>query len=381
MNAQPNRYKLLIADDDPMERDLIRLEAERLGHEVVEAADGTQAWQALQEPDLPRILIFDWKMPPPTGPELCELIRFSSTDTMPYVYIILLTGRDHQEEIVAGLVAGADDYMIKPPDREKFEARIAVAQRVLARSDRLAALASDLGLANAMLGKFSQELAHDLRNTINTVSGHAYLLLNAPDPIDDNARVSANAIRSAAQRMTMMVNDVLVLETTSKELLRESFDIRSLIGEASVDTPNLDVLIRRLPDVIVAHRASIHRSFKNLFDNAARYARRADDQSVKVTIDCEEDANSWRFSIDDDGPGVPEIDHPVIFDAFRRGASTVDDIGLGLGLSIVAACARSHHGSVSVASAPEGGARFVMTIGKPTPETETSELDEQVLTA
>src|SRR5690349_3705211 len=99
--------KVLVADDDAINLRIIRAFLEKWSFEVVVAADGKQAWEILQLPDAPRLAVIDWVMPGFDGLELCRTIRAQLQSH--YVYVILLTGKAQQREIIAGLEAGADD--------------------------------------------------------------------------------------------------------------------------------------------------------------------------------------------------------------------------------------------------------------------------------
>ncbi len=120
--------KLLVADDDPLSRRLLEHLLTR-DYEVTVVADGLQAWEALQSSDRPRLLVLDWMMPHLDGPELCRRLR-----QMPQVepcYVLLLTAKQAVADIVAGLEAGADDYITKPFEPEELRARVRVGVRVL----------------------------------------------------------------------------------------------------------------------------------------------------------------------------------------------------------------------------------------------------------
>ncbi|MDD3852837.1 MAG: diguanylate cyclase [Syntrophomonadaceae bacterium] len=121
--------KVLIADDDQISRKVVRALLVKWGFEAVEAADGDQAWQILQEDDAPRLVLADWMMPGMDGPELCRCLREKSESS--YHYIILLTSRDSKEDIVDGLNAGADDYITKPFMPQELEVRLRIGARIL----------------------------------------------------------------------------------------------------------------------------------------------------------------------------------------------------------------------------------------------------------
>jgi phosphoserine phosphatase RsbU/P len=128
--------QILIAEDEPVSRRLLVKTLEQWGYEVVICEDGTSAWNALQAPDAPNIAVLDWMMPGMDGPEICRGVRESGAQRQPY--LMLLTSRTRMQDVVAGLKAGADDYLTKPVDREELEARLSVATRVVQLQQRLA---------------------------------------------------------------------------------------------------------------------------------------------------------------------------------------------------------------------------------------------------
>ena len=121
--------KLLIADDDAIPRRLLQAALVKAGHEVIVARDGAEAWQVLQSEEAPHLAILDWVMPGLDGLEVCRKVR--QRGNAPYIYLILLTSKDRREDIVAGLGAGADDYLVKPFDLHELQARLHVGQRIL----------------------------------------------------------------------------------------------------------------------------------------------------------------------------------------------------------------------------------------------------------
>jgi sigma-B regulation protein RsbU (phosphoserine phosphatase) len=119
---------VLIAEDDPFFRAILQqlLSAE---YEVQTAADGGQAWFLLQQSEDPGMAILDWIMPGLTGPQLCRHIRNNAKIARNYV--ILLTSKNSPSDIIAGLEAGADDYVTKPFEAEELRARVRLGCRLL----------------------------------------------------------------------------------------------------------------------------------------------------------------------------------------------------------------------------------------------------------
>src|SRR6056297_369131 len=121
--------KVLIAEDNAVWRHLVAENLARFGFEPVEAEDGTRAWELLRRTDAPRLVLLDWQMPGIDGIEVCR--RIKADPQRAFTYVILLTSRDAKEDVIAGLVAGADDYLTKPIDAEMLRSRLVAARRIV----------------------------------------------------------------------------------------------------------------------------------------------------------------------------------------------------------------------------------------------------------
>ena len=126
--------RILIADDDPICREILRRHLRETGHEVREATNGLMAWEMLQT-EHSGLVISDWVMPEIEGPELVRRIRAAGFPR--YTYVILLTAQSAPEEIVQGLESGADDYLVKPFQPAELRARIGIGERILGLETRL----------------------------------------------------------------------------------------------------------------------------------------------------------------------------------------------------------------------------------------------------
>jgi sigma-B regulation protein RsbU (phosphoserine phosphatase) len=121
--------KILIAEDDPVARAVLRQALRRLGHDVVEAGEGAEALRLI-EADPVRVVVSDWIMPELDGLGLCRAIRARVGED--YVYFILLTGRDATEDNQREAIeAGVDDFLTKPLDVQEIWMRLRVAERIL----------------------------------------------------------------------------------------------------------------------------------------------------------------------------------------------------------------------------------------------------------
>jgi diguanylate cyclase (GGDEF)-like protein len=105
------------------------------------------AWEVLQREDGPQMAVLDWMMPGMDGIELCRRIR--SRDQGPYCYVVLLSAKDDKQDVVAGLEAGADDYLTKPFDVDELRARVRAGKRILDLQTALILAHDDLQFAAA----------------------------------------------------------------------------------------------------------------------------------------------------------------------------------------------------------------------------------------
>ena len=121
--------KVLIAEDEPVSRKVLEKALRNCGYEVVVCGDGVEAWQALQKKNPPQLAVLDWLMPGLDGVAVCRKIREGVAE--PYIYVMLLTAKGQKSDIVEGLAAGADDYLVKPFDLPELAVRLRAGQRII----------------------------------------------------------------------------------------------------------------------------------------------------------------------------------------------------------------------------------------------------------
>src|SRR6202035_394609 len=120
----------LVVDDSAVYRKLIGDHLRSWGFGVTLAETGSEAWRILQQPGSPKLVLLDWVLPDLDGIELCQRIRQAGSSG-PYVYVILLTGKDGRQNMLDAMQAGADDYLVKPFDELQLKARLLVGKRIL----------------------------------------------------------------------------------------------------------------------------------------------------------------------------------------------------------------------------------------------------------
>ena len=121
--------RILIAEDEPVSRELLEKLLLDMGYEVVPTCDGNEAWETLKSPKAPSLVILDWMMPGMDGVEVCRRVRDLQTEVRPY--IILLTGKEAEKNLVVGMSAGADAYVTKPVGPEELTVLAREGQRIV----------------------------------------------------------------------------------------------------------------------------------------------------------------------------------------------------------------------------------------------------------
>ncbi len=216
---------ILIAEDDGVTRLLLRSALAKLGHDVHEATNGRDAWEAWLTGEY-SLIISDWLMPDLDGLEFCSRIR--ATERVDYTYIILLTSRSGKTNYLEAMGAGADDFLTKPLEKDTFAARIRVAERILGLHANLRAANIDLErrvsertaeLATALSAKsdFFSSVSHELRTPMNHILGFAQLL--DLDPLQPEQKESvAQILKSGAHLLTLIDRMLLVSQSDLSDL-------------------------------------------------------------------------------------------------------------------------------------------------------------------
>jgi len=137
--------RVLVAEDDRVTGEILARTLERWGYEASVVRDGREAWEHLRGEVAPTLAMLDWMMPHMDGPDICRRVRAELP--LANMYLLLVTAREARGDIVAGLNAGADDYIVKPFDPEELRARVAVGIRVLTLQQKLAERVAELETA------------------------------------------------------------------------------------------------------------------------------------------------------------------------------------------------------------------------------------------
>ena len=209
----------------------------------------------------------------------------------------------------------------------------------------------------AHLGEMSAVLAHEIKNPLASLKGHAQLL---EEKLEGKPKDKAGLVIDEAKRLQILIGDLLDFART-KDIERREVAVKTLVERTLRDFGELEfnVDLSKAPDFFALEQGSFERVLSNLVDNARTWG---ENQNIDVTLVKEKD--ELVLSVRDRGPGVSDDIKEKIFAPFftqkTRG-------GAGLGLSIVSRIAQTHGGSVAVENAKDKGARFIVRFG-PSPK-------------
>jgi len=386
---------VLVADDDSVTRQILTHALHKWGYETVAVDDGAQARELLLGDGPPRLALLDWMMPGYNGTDLCRILR--ERDDIPFIYKILVTSRDTKSDVVDGLEAGADDYVVKPFSLPEIHSRLEVGARLVRNEDALVLKNNQLRqvaehlerLADerarqlvhadrmATLGTLAAGIAHEVNNPTSFISGNLQTFerfwMDLADPlarlIDSGASQQearklgfiieemprlVEGMRSGVSRIATIVKglktyahrgenefsdcDVRNCVSMALDLCRNTLKNRVEVEQCLADEP--------LPVRCCAQQ--IEQVLVNLLTNAADAVETEGKGTLIVTA--ARDGKTVRLSVEDNGPGIPDF---TTKDPGR---------GTGLGLSISLSIIENHGGVIRAENRREGGARFVFEL-------------------
>ena len=377
--------RILIIDDNAINREVIRTRLELNNYEVIEAVDGVDGLEKMAQ-GKPNLIILDLMMPRMSGYEFCRKARAQFTsDEIP---IIMLTAKTDMGDKIYGLQLGANDYVSKPFNKEELIARIGVLlkirqmtqelkrwneeleKRVDERTEELVRTQQQLIQAEklATIGTLAGGVAHEINNPLTAVLTSAQIL-KMTIKSEDEAE-SVNLIEEGAKRCQAIVQKLMkyARKPANEEQLKGEVDLNRVI-ENTLNLVGYQLeqesihLIKHLHPIpkIKGVPNELEQVFTNLVLNA-KDAVKALKSSGSIEIETFERNGSICASVKDDGIGIPKDHLSKIFDPFF----TTKEIGkgTGLGLSIIHGIVERHGGKIEVSSKKGVGSTFIVAFPK-----------------
>jgi two-component system NtrC family sensor kinase len=407
--------KVLIAEDDTVSRHLLQSYLQQWGHRVVAAPDGAAAWRLFQEQAFPFVLS-DWVMPEMDGLALIRHIRDLPNGA--YTYIILLTARTQKQHVIAGLEAGANDFVTKPFDRGELRVRVHAGERIIELEQALAAQNKALRETQAALvqteklaslGQLAAGMAHEINNPIAYVTNNlAVLRRDVPAALEvldkyrsarETLRCVAPEIVAEAERLEADI-DLPYIRESLPRLFERTLDglarVRDIVknlrdfarlDEAEFKEADLNAALQSTLEIagyeiktkaidlrthfaelppVWCHPGKINQVFLNVLLNAVQASQPGGAIEVRTQPDPpslppKQGGNGGVggrvvIEVRDAGCGIRREHLPHIFDPFFTTKPVGQ--GTGLGLSVSYGIIRDHGGSIEVESEVGRGTLF-----------------------
>jgi signal transduction histidine kinase len=361
---------VLIVDDSAADRALLRTILGRAGYSVYEVAKGGDAIQKAKEVR-PHVVILDVNLPDMTGLEVCRAIR--NDREIANLPVLMLTVRHDDSDVLAGLEAGADDYVAKD----------SAGAIVLGRVGRLIQFRqmSSMAMLNQQLvqaGRLLAGIIHEIRGPLAVIQGSAEVLkMNGPRDGEDSPWVESILRNSQVLQVRL---DYLLATVRNSASAAQAIDVHSLLKES------IELFVKGLPSddrhiqveticaqavpSIQADPGRLMQVLFNLLGNAhqALAGSRPGGRIVVRVGTTEVDSQRWvTVEVIDNGPGIPAAYIDRIFEPFF----TTREGGTGYGLYLASEILKEQSGRLEVRNNPHGGATF--TIWLPAEESPVSQ--------
>ncbi len=384
--STPPLPRVLVCDDSATMRTVIARLLEPV-HAVLCAASAEEALELAPGFD-PDLIICDLWLPGMSGSDLCRRVR--ELPALAEVPFILITGVPDPDNRVAGLEAGADDYLVKPLRDRELLARVASLLRLRRANQALAARSAEVQRANealwaaqdqlvltgklASVGTLAAGLAHQINNPLSCIKSDAGTLERlageieqltapgrAPSPALGHAlgemRELATDLVEASRRLERIAADLRVIaspELPAEEAVDPGTAVEHallLVRARQVAMPRVELVVEAGPPIASIGRL-LEQGLVPILENAVQASGPAGRVSIRVT----QLSVGVEIAVQDSGPGIPAAALPRIFDPFYT--TRPRGQGAGLGLSVAWGIVHGLGGDISAESPPGGGSLF-----------------------
>lgn len=342
------KKKILIADDNPDNVELLRKRLSSQGYETAAAFDGEEALQAILK-ETPDLLILDVMMPKMDGYEVLQRLR--QNDDYRNLPVIMLTAKKEIPDKLKGLDIGADDYITKPFNPQELLARV---KSLLTLREEQERKSKDERLT--ALDQMVEGVAHEIRNPVTAIGGFARRLHDRL-PEGSPEKHYAEVILNESKRLEQMVKQIVEATVISIPSLRKR-EINEVIRAAlaacqeRLEEGRINVKLDLAEDIppLIMDAGNLRRVIAHLISNAIT----AMPEGGTLTITTARRNHYVQIQVADTGVGIPPKILPHIFDPFFTTKST----GPGLGLAMVHKIIKQHGGQISVETELNKGTTF-----------------------
>jgi signal transduction histidine kinase len=361
---------ILIVDDDPIIRSLMRATLEVDGHKIVEAQDGEEACEIVDR-QRPRLLVADVIMPRMDGFTLVRELR--GRPKTAYTPILMATGLDDVPSITQAYEAGATDFISKPINwvvlghRVRYMLRASQAFEELRQNqERLIAAKEEIEAASRAKTEFLANMGHELRTPLNSIIGFSTLIRDGSfGPVSHRYAEYASAIAESGSHLLAVINGILDYARSDANRLVLAEEEVEIARAVAFSIGTIEDMARRaeidchcdIPDDLprfFGDAAKLRQILINLLSNAVKFTP----AGGKVRVSIERDADAGlAFCVADTGIGIPADKMPIALAPFGQVESsfTRSYDGVGLGLPLAKRFVELHGGTMTIESEPGKG--------------------------
>lgn len=360
--------KILIADDVDVNRISLQKFLEKMGHEVVSCVDGQEVVDKMSAGELPQLVFLDWIMPRISGLDVCKKIRENRSLT--YTYVVMVTAKTEVADVIEGLRAGANDYIVKPVNPEELEARVRVAMQMIDLQNTVAKQKAKLIASERMagLGEMASGIIHEIEAPISIILNQIEKL-NADPEFKANVAVEKTVLM--AKKVSKLLESLKSFTTTS---VKENFlevPVREMLSQVfsfcheKLRANEVEFRLKPFNEGLVCEIQNFHLllALVGLVQNSIEAI--ADQPQRWVELEIFESEDLVHFSVTDSGFGiVAAVQERMMMPFFSTKKSASHS---GLGLSLARGIAENHHGRLSYDS-KSFNTRFILSIPRSQPK-------------
>ncbi|MCW8133266.1 MAG: response regulator [Planctomycetota bacterium] len=385
--------KVLAVDDSRTYLEELSDHLREEGFDLVLAQSGEEALELLAVQPVDCVLL-DLMMPGLSGQETCR--RIKQSPAWRDIPLIILTALEENDAMIAGINAGADDYITKSGDFEVLKARVRAqirrkqfedenrrireelmqkeAEAAEARAAKQVAemrerMLVELQHKNEELESFSYSVSHDLRAPLRALDGFSHILLeDYGGNFDEEGKRLLASIGGAAKRMSTLIDALLALSRTTRgEMNIQEVDLSAIAQTAADDLrraePDRRAAWTIQPQVLVeGDQALLRAAMVNLLQNAWKYSAKVPE--ARIEFGALDDPQKGRvYFVRDNGAGFDMANAGSIFAPFKRLHTEREFQGTGIGLATVHRIIRRHEGKIWAEARVNEGASFFFTLG------------------
>ncbi len=357
--------KVLLVEDDPAHKELLRNIVDGYGYDVLTASDGAEgiAHAISYEPD---VILSDVMMPRMDGIMFCKMVKDDASTA--HIPVILVTALHDKEHRLKGIEAGANEFLTKPIDPNEVGLRVRNAVYSKKMYENLKNYCKRLKEMEELRDTLVNMLVHDMRTLLMGVTGNVELLqLTSKNNLSKKHEDLLNKIMLSSSSLMEMIStviDVSRIESNKMPLSIRFVDIRDIINKAvemiglARDEDILSLDIPRDPVTVACDPGIIRRVVVNLLSNGIKAAR--GQRCPKLSVSVAHVGEKVRISVSDNGPGIAPEHQQRIFDKFAQAglSSEYKRYSSGMGLYFCKLALNAHKSRIQVMDNKNGGSVF-----------------------